>query len=81
MMGPKERDIQRRLRVIKLDIEGFEFAVLEKTALAPAGNPIIFTEVSDQCTVRAGGSVDKLDRLLRQAGYFFLESRQKPRLE
>lgn len=64
-------------RVVKLDIEGFEYAVLSTLPLAEIGNPILFAEVSGAHSTRAGSRPEDLERLLRDQGYRCFWNRKK----
>ncbi|MEM7428198.1 MAG: FkbM family methyltransferase [Pseudomonadota bacterium] len=63
-------------RLIKLDIEGLEFAVLSSAPLIEFGNPILFVEVSRDWPDRDAGSFGDLERLLREQGYRFFWNKE-----
>ena len=58
-------------RVIKIDIEGFEWSALAESKSILLSKPIVYAEVCDDALRRAGGSIDSLDGLLLQNGYRF----------
>lgn len=56
-------------RVIKIDIEGMEFAVLQASALIKKIRPIIYAEVSSEQLGRAGASIEQLAHFFDRQGY------------
>ena len=55
--------------VIKIDIEGLEFDVLESSGVLRRARPVLYAEVSTSQLVRYGSSVDAFDDLLRALSY------------
>jgi FkbM family methyltransferase len=56
-------------RVIKIDIEGFEFAALASSRFVAETRPILYAEVSARSLGRMGHDIDDLDELLRRHAY------------
>jgi FkbM family methyltransferase len=60
--------------IIKLDIEGLEFAVLESASLVRDTQPILYAEVSPFQLARYDATVGDLDVLLRSYRYLFFKN-------
>ena len=56
-------------RVIKIDVEGFEFAALKDARVIAETRPILYAEVSARSLRRLGHGIDDLDELLRRHEY------------
>jgi FkbM family methyltransferase len=56
-------------RVIKIDVEGFEFAALTGSRAIAKTLPILYAEVSARSLRRMGHGIDDLDELLRRHEY------------
>jgi FkbM family methyltransferase len=56
-------------RVVKIDIEGLEFAALSASPNLLAHGPILYVEVSGEQLRRSGSSINELNDLLKTYGY------------
>jgi hypothetical protein len=55
--------------LIKIDVEGLEVAVLEKSAVVRGRRPMLYAEVAERNLARYGSTVAEFDRFLRSLGY------------
>ena len=67
-------------RVIKLDIEGFEYMVLQGSLLTNLNSPILFLEVCEELLEKASSNLDDLNQLLFSQGYRLFKNLQKVRI-
>jgi hypothetical protein len=61
-------------RVIKIDIEGGEFAALSATELLKRAPPILYAEVNNKSLRLQGASIEDMEQLLRDRGYRFFRN-------